>query len=71
MSRFDNSPNYGFIFFIALISAVIASAATRMMSGGDEPKFAVIDVQRVVMASKDVAAVKSERESQIQELQKR
>lgn len=70
MSRFDNSPNYGFIFFIALISAVIASAATRMMSGGDEPKFAVIDVQRVVMASKDVAAVKSERESQIQELQK-
>ena len=70
MSRFDNSPNYGLIFFAALISAIIAAFATKMVSGNNEAKFAVIDLQRVVMASKEVAAIKTERESQIQELQK-
>ena len=57
-------------FFAALISAIIAAFATKMVSGNNEAKFAVIDLQRVVMASKDVAAIKTERESQIQELQK-
>ena len=62
MSRFDNSPNYGLMFFIALIAAGISAAATRMISGGNEAKFAVVDVQRVVVASKDVAALKRKRE---------
>ena len=70
MSRFDNSPNYGFIFMIALIAAVISSAATKMISGSNEAKFAVVDVQRVVLASKDLAAIKTERDNQVQELQK-
>lgn len=70
MSRFDNSPNYGFIFMIALIAAVISSAATKMISGSNEAKFAVVDVQRVVLASKDLAAIKTERDNQIKELQK-
>ena len=70
MSRFDNSPNYGLMFFIALIAAGISAAATRMISGGNEAKFAVVDVQRVVVASKDVAALKNERDNQIKELQK-
>lgn len=70
MSRFDNSPNYGLMFFIALIAAGISAAATRMISGGNEAKFAIVDVQRVVVASKDVAALKNERDNQIKELQK-
>ena len=70
MSRFDNSPNYGLMFFSALIAAGISAAATRMISGGNEAKFAVVDVQRVVVASKDVAALKNERDNQIKELQK-
>lgn len=70
MSRFDNSPNYGFIFMIALIAAVISSAATKMISGSNEAKFAVVDVQRVVLASKDLAAIKTERDNQVKELQK-
>lgn len=70
MSRFDNSPNYGFIFIIALIAAVISSAATKMISGSNEAKFAVVDVQRVVLSSKDLAAIKTERDNQVKELQK-
>ena len=70
MPRFDNSPNYGFIFMIALIAAVISSAATKMISGSNEAKFAVVDVQRVVLASKDLAAIKTERDNQVKELQK-
>lgn len=70
MSRFDNSTNYGFIFMIALIAAVISSAATKMISGSNEAKFAVVDVQRVVLASKDLAAIKTERDNQVKELQK-
>lgn len=70
MSRFDNSPNYGFIFMIALIAAVISAAATKMISGSNEAKFAVVDVQRVVLASKDLAAIKTERDNQVKELQK-
>ena len=70
MSRFDTSPNYRLMFFIALIAAGISAAATRMISGGNEAKFAVVDVQRVVVASKDVAALKNERDNQIKELQK-
>ena len=70
MSRIDNSPNYGFIFMIALIAAVISSAATKMISGSNEAKFAVVDVQRVVLASKDLAAIKTERDNQVKELQK-
>lgn len=70
MSRFDNSPNYGFIFMIALIAAVISSATTKMISGSNEAKFAVVDVQRVVLASKDLAAIKTERDNQVKELQK-
>ncbi|MCI5634921.1 MAG: OmpH family outer membrane protein [Alphaproteobacteria bacterium] len=70
MSRFDNSPNYGLIFFVVLLTAVITAAATRMLSNNSEPKFAVVDVQRVLSESKDVAALKTERANQIAELQK-
>ncbi len=70
MSRFDNSPNYGLIFFVVLLTAVITAAATRMLSNNSEPKFAVVDVQRVLSESKDVAALKTKRANQIAELQK-
>lgn len=69
MSRFDNSPNYGLIFVVALVAAGISTAATKMLSGS-EPRFAVVDVQRVVVSSKDVAALKNERDEQIKDLQK-
>lgn len=70
MSRFDNSPNYGLIFCVALFTAVVTAAATRMLSSNNEPKFAVVDVQRVLMESKDVAALRVERANQIDELKK-
>ena len=69
MSRFDNSPNYGLIFFIALIAAGISAGMTKMLSGSNEPKFAVVDLQRVVMVSKDVNALRTERDNQVKELQ--
>ena len=70
MSRFDNSPNYGFIFFIALVAAGISAGVTKMIVGGNEPNVAVVDIQRVVLASKDVSALKTERDNQIKDLQK-
>lgn len=69
MSRFDNSPNYGLIFFIALVAAGISAGMTKMLSGNTEPKFAIVDLQRVVMVSKDVNALRTERDNQVKELQ--
>ena len=69
MSRFDNSPNYGLIFFIALVAAGISVGMTKMLSGNAEPKFAIVDLQRVVMVSKDVNALRTERDNQVKELQ--
>lgn len=69
MSRFDNSPNYGLIFFIALVAAGISAGMTKMLSGNAEPKFAIVDLQRVVMVSKDVNALRTERDNQVKELQ--
>ncbi len=70
MSRFDNSTNYGAMFAVALIAAVVSSVATYAIAGGGDEKVAVIDLQRVVVASKDVVALKAERDAQIAELQK-
>lgn len=69
MSRFDNSPNYGLIFFVALVAAGISAGMTKMLSGKNEPQFAVVDLQRVVMVSKDVNALRTERDNQVKELQ--
>ena len=41
-----------------------------MIVGGNEPNVAVVDIQRVVLASKDVSALKTERDNQIKDLQK-
>ena len=40
-----------------------------MLSGNAEPKFAIVDLQRVVMVSKDVNALRTERDNQVKELQ--
>lgn len=72
MSKFDNGYSYGFgaIVFAAVLAAVVSSAGTYLLTSGKTPEIAVVDLQRVVVASKDVAALKSERDTQIQELKK-
>lgn len=70
MSKFDNSPSYGVIVLVAIIAAVVSSLITYKVTSGKSVDFAVVDLQRVVAASKDVAALKVEREGQLQELQK-
>lgn len=71
MSGFENGKiNYGMVALIAVAAAVISSLVTYKAMAGKAANFAVIDVQRVVMASKDLVALNNERNAQIQNLRK-
>ena len=71
MSRLENgSINYGLVVLIAVVAAVISSLVTYKAMARKAANFAVVDVQRVVMSSKDLVALNSERNAQIQNLRK-
>jgi outer membrane protein len=71
MTGFENGKiNYGMVALIAVAAAVISSLVTYKAMAGKAANFAVVDVQRVVMASKDLVALNSERNAQIQNLRK-
>ena len=60
----------GIIIVTAILAAVISSFITYKATAGKNMKFAVIDLQRVVVSSKDIEALKTERDTQIQDLKK-
>lgn len=62
--------NYGVAALVAVVAAVVSSLVTYKALSGKTEKVAVVDFQQVVMVSKDVVALKEERETQIAELQK-
>lgn len=71
MSKSENpSVNYGLVVLIAAAAAVIGSLVTYKAVTDNNSKFAVVDIQRVVVASKDIAALKIERDTQVAELKK-
>ena len=71
MSKSENpSVNYGLVVLIAVAAAVIGSLVTYKVATDNNGKFAVVDIQRVVVASKDIAALKIERDTQVAELKK-
>lgn len=64
----ENGVNYGLVGLVAVLAAVISSLVTYKATASNSMKFAVIDLPRVVAASKDIAALKNERETQLQDL---
>ena len=62
--------NYGLVVLVAIAASVISSLVTYKAISADKMKFAVVDVQRVVLSSKEIAALSAERQAQIQELKK-
>lgn len=71
MSNFEKgNVNYGLVALIAVVAAIISSLVTCKVMSGKAGNFAVVDVQRVVMASKDLTALNNERNAQIQNLRK-
>ena len=71
MSGFNRgNVNYGLVALVAVAAAVVSSLVTCKAMSGKAANFAVVDVQRVVMSSKDLVALNSERNAQIQNLRK-
>lgn len=71
MLKFENvGVNYGIVALIAIAAAVVSSLVTYKAMASKAANFAVVDVQRVVMSSKDLVALNSERNAQIQNLRK-
>lgn len=62
--------NYGLVALVAVAAAVISSLVTCKAMSGKAANVAYVDVQRVVMSSKDLAALNSERSAQLQDLRK-
>lgn len=69
MAKFENV-NYGMVALVAVIAAVVSSLVTYKAVASKANRFAVVDFQQVVVASKDVAALREEREKQVQDLRK-
>lgn len=71
MSKYDNDNgiNLFAIVITAVVAAFVSSFVTYKATSGNQ-KFAVVDVQRVVSSSRDVAALKIERDNQIRELKR-
>lgn len=70
MSRFGNNTNYGLVILASVVAAVVSSLITYKATVKNNIDFAVVDLQRVIASSKDVEALKNERDNQIQELKK-
>ncbi len=64
----ENGINYGLIILMAILAAVVSSFVTYKATAGNAQRIAVVDLQRVIVASKDVAALKVTRDNQIQSL---
>lgn len=62
--------NYGLVVLVAVVASVISSLVTYKAVSADKMKFAVVDVNRVVLSSKEIAALSAERQAQVQELKK-
>ena len=62
--------NYGLVVLVAVVASVISSLVTYKAVSADKMIFAVVDVNRVVLQSKEIAALSAERQSQVQELKK-
>ena len=62
--------NYGLVVLIAVAASVISSLVTYKAISADKMKFAVVDVQRVVLSSREIAALSADRQAQVQELKK-
>lgn len=71
MSKLVNENiNYGLVALVVIATAVVSSLVTYKALANKASRFAVVDVQRVVMASKDLVALNNERNTQIQSLRK-
>ena len=62
--------NYGLVALVAIFAALISSLVTYKAMARNQSAIAVVDLERVVMASKDVASLRAERDNQMQDLQK-
>ena len=62
--------NYGLVVLVAVVASVISSLVTYKAVSADKMKFAVVDINRVVLSSKEIAALSAERQAQVQELKK-
>ena len=69
MAKIENV-NYGMVALVAVIAAVVSSLVTYKAVASKASRFAVVDFQQIVVASKDVAALREEREKQVQDLRK-
>ncbi len=70
MSKNDSESgiNYGLIILMAILAAVVSSFVTYKATAGNAQRIAVVDLQRVIAESKDVAALKIMRDGQMQNL---
>jgi len=55
---------------LTILIAVIISVSICKLTSNKVEKFAVVDLQRIVVSAKEIAALKTERDAQIAELQK-
>lgn len=69
MNKFENV-NYGMVALVAVIAAVISSLVTYKAMNRRTTQFAIVDLQQIVVVSKDVSALRMEREKQVQDLRK-
>lgn len=71
MSKLENSNvNYGLVVLAAVAAAVVSSLVTYKAVASKVGNVAVVDVNRIVMSSKELAALNSERAAQVQNLKK-
>ena len=66
----ENKINYGLVALVAIIGSVLGSLVTYKVVATKKADFAVVDLQRVVLSSKEIAALSNARQDQIQELKK-
>lgn len=66
----ENKINYGLVALVAIIGSVLGSLVTYKIITSKKADFAVVDLQRVVLSSKEIAALSNARQDQIQELKK-
>ena len=66
----ENKVNYGLVALVAIIGSVLGSLVTYKVMSTKTTGFAIVDLQRVVLSSKEIAALNAARQGQIQELKK-
>lgn len=69
MFRFDYNSNLVYMVITALFAAVASSLITYKATSSDK-QFAVVDLNVVLNSSRDLAALKNERDTQIADLKK-